>query len=416
MLIKNFSELAVNEKRRHALEILNAGLEAVLTENAMKRFVRRQGSVLIVKGVKVDLNKYENIYLVGGGKAAAKMAEHVERVVPELKEGLVIDVAEAKLEKVKVVKGTHPLPSEVNVKACSEILRMVEKAGENDLVVTLISGGGSSLLAQPRIPLNELVRINQELLRSGADIYEVNAVRKHLSKVKGGRLSAAAHPASVLSIIISDVLGNDLSVIASGPTVRDNSTLEDVKRIIAKHSLNIPPSYLEETPKEEGLFSKTVNVIVLDNSVAVNAMKEQAESLGYSAKVLGLELRGEARELGSSLASQAREGEALIGAGETTVTVTGDGEGGRNQELVLGALRNLQKGCVASAGTDGIDNTDAAGAIADLETLRRAEALGLSIEQYLQRNDSYHFFQAVKGLIITGPTGTNVADIMLVLG
>lgn len=419
MLIQNFLEVGSSETRKDALEIINAGIDAVLTRNAISKFVKLEGNILKIKDKEFDLSNFEKIYVIGGGKASADMAEEIEHILGDkIHRGIVTDVIEKKLNKIEVVKGTHPIPSEANAHACQRMVDIAQNASENDLIICLISGGGSALLSNPRAHVGGEIKMNEALMKAGANIQQMNAVRKHISKFKGGQLSKIAYPATIISLIFSDVLGNDLSVIASGPTVKDKTTLKDVKSIIENYGLpRLHPDDFAETPKEDKWFSKTHNILLLDNSVAVDAMKDKAQALGYQVEVLDHELAGEAREVGVNLAGRIKPGVASIAAGETTVTVTGDGIGGRNQELVLGAIEKIKiPGVVISAATDGMDNTDAAGAIADKKSVGKALVFGLNTQEYLQHNDAFHFFEKMKDLIITGSTGTNVADIMLALG
>ncbi len=420
MIIDNFEDLARTETRKDALRIINSGIEAVLTKPAMNRFINLEEDILNIKGNEFDLSDYENIYVIGGGKAGGDMAEALEEILGDrIEKGIVITTQSRDLERIEVVEGTHPNPSKKNARACDRILELAERAGENDLLLTVISGGGSALMANPRThTFHEALKQNKNLLKSGADIYEINAVRKHLSKFKGGQLSEVAYPATLATMIISDVLGNDLSVIASGPTVKDESTVEDAKEVIEKYDLpELHKEDFQETPKEDKWFSKTHNILLLTNEDAVNAIQEKAEELGYGTELIGLEVEGEAKEVGAKLAKRITSGKAIIGAGETTVTVTGDGKGGRNQEVALGAIGNFEtSGVVISAGTDGIDNTPAAGAVSDEESDKRASETDLEPQDYLERNDAYNFFEEMDDLIMTGETGTNVADIMLSLG
>jgi glycerate-2-kinase len=419
MIIKNYNDLVTDATREDALEIINAGMEAVLTENAMERFVTLDGSTLTIRGNDFDLDAYDNVYLIGGGKAAADMATYMNDLLGDrITEGLVTDVVDRDLENVEVVKGNHPLPSQTNMEACSRMVDIAERATADDLVLALISGGGSAILAYPRVKLQTLIDTNQALLKSGASIDEINAVRKHISNIKGGQLSQIANPATVVTAIFSDVLGNDLSVIASGPTVNDPSTMQDGQDVLDTYGIDtVSIDDMEETPNDDAVFDTTTNILLLENSVAVDAMVDEAIARGYDVERLGLEVEGEARDLGKELAEGLEAGTAFIGAGETTVTVTSDGKGGRNQEVALGAIGNFaMRGAVVSAGTDGIDNTEAAGAIADKHVEDRASIMGLDPDDYLSNNDAFHFFEKTQGLIMTGPTGTNVADIMLGLG
>jgi glycerate 2-kinase len=314
---------------------------------------------------------------------------------------------------------------------------------ENDLVICLISGGGSSLLELPveGMTLDELRTMTDALLRCGATINEMNAVRKHLSQVKGGRLARLAQPAQVLSLILSDVLGSPLDVIASGPTAPDSSTFAGALGVLERFKLReqVSPRILthlesgargriSDTPKaQDPLFARVMNVIVADNSTACESAANDARTRGYRTRLLSTQVQGEARVVGAELAKEARgtlvRGEALpacfIVGGETTVTVPGKGKGGRSQELALAAAREvagLNSVVILAAGTDGTDGpTDAAGALADGTTLARAREHGLDADEFLANNDSYNLFRALDDLIITGPTNTNVNDLVVVL-
>ncbi len=305
------------------------------------------------------------------------------------------------------------------------------RAGPDDLVICLISGGASALLPlpAPSITLAQKQKITRSLLACGASIHEINCVRKHISAIKGGQLARLAYPATLLTLILSDVVGDDLDVIGSGPTVPDRSTIADARAILSKYG--IPNKlHMEETPKPgDKVFQKTRNAIVGSNALAVDAAATEARRLGFNTLVLSTSLVGEAREVARVHAAIAREIQVagrpvkvpacMISGGETTVTIRGQGLGGRNQEFALAAaidIAGIGGTVILSAGTDGTDGpTDAAGAIADGATLARAQALGLDASACLTNNDSYHFFQATGDLIKTGPTGTNVADIQLIL-
>jgi glycerate-2-kinase len=319
-------------------------------------------------------------------------------------------------------------------------MNVLKEADGQTLVICMISGGGSALLAAPHegITLPEKQQITQLLLRAGANIQELNTVRKHISRVKGGRLAELAYPARILSLILSDVIGDRLDVIASGPTAPDPTTFQDALGVIGRYDLadKIPEKVLgilmrgargeiPETPKEKSqAFERVENIIVGSNKKAIEIAEREAAKRGYQVTILSSELQGEAREVGGWLARKAmamRDGSkiCLISGGETTVTVKGSGLGGRNMELALAfaqEIKGMRGITFLSAGTDGTDGpTDAAGAIVDGETITRAEAAGHSPEAYLENNDSYHFFKVAGGLFLTGPTGTNVMDLQIVL-
>ncbi len=411
MIIKNFKSLATSKERKLALMIAEAGLQAIKTENVIRKYVKLKYDTLKINGRSYNLSKYKRIFIIGAGKAAYCMAREIEKMLGKrIYMGLVIDISSGRLKKIKVVKGSHPVPSKKNLVATKKIVEMITGLSKDDLVICLISGGASALLSYPAVTLKEMIRINKRLLRCGANIREMNTVRKHVSRIKGGNLAKRIYPAKLVNIIFSDVVGDELSVIASGPTVRDNTSIVDAERIIRKYKLG--RIKLFETPKNPRYFKNVDNILLLNNRVAVDAMAEKAKRLGLDAMKYSTRISGEARLVGNKLASMARLRTAFIAAGETSVTVRGNGKGGRNQELVLGAIENV-KGTMIAIGSDGRDNTDAAGAIVDRNSMKKVQRLKLDYKRYLKNNDSYNFFKRMKDLIFTGPTGTNVADLIV---
>ena len=375
--------------------------------------------------------------VVGAGKAAASMAAAVEGAWDGRLSGLVVTryghaVATGRIE---VVEAAHPVPDARGRDAAGRILRLVRDLGEDDLALVLISGGASALLSLPAdgLSLADKQAVNRDLLASGAPIDEMNCVRKHLSAIKGGRLAEAAAPARVVTLAISDVPGDDPAVIGSGPTVGDPTTVADAKRILAKYALTPPPAvraFLDggaaETPKPgaaELAWAETY--VIAAPAMALEAAAKVARAAGYEVEILGDALEGEARELAAAHAALARRrsGEAnrlaLLSGGETTVTVRGEGRGGRNAEYLLGlalALDGTPDIRAIACDTDGIDGTeDNAGAVIDPETVARARALGLDARAALERNDAYSIFQALGDLVVTGPTLTNVNDFRAIL-
>jgi hydroxypyruvate reductase len=349
------------------------------------------------------------------------------------------------LEKIHVTEAGHPVPDEAGLEGASQIVRFLERVGGKDLVFFLISGGGSALLPYPfeGLTLEDKQLVTKVLLDAGANIHEINTLRKHLSRVKGGRLAKIAHPATLISLILSDVIGDDLDSIASGPTVPDRSTFQDCWDIMDKYQIidEFPSSVsefltrgirgdIDETPKPgDPVFERTLNLIIGSNIQAVKAAATKASGLGYNTLILSTFVEGETRDVARVHAAIAREirnsgnpiesPACVISGGETTVTMRGKGKGGRNQEFILaGALdiEGLEDVVLLSAGTDGTDGpTDAAGAIADGLTVTRARKINLDPVASLRDNDSYHFFQALDDLIITGPTFTNVMDLRIIL-
>jgi hydroxypyruvate reductase len=351
----------------------------------------------------------------------------------------------ARLRRVELCECGHPVPDKNGMRGAQRIAEIARGAGSKDLVICLISGGASALLPLPAegISLADKQATTKALLACGADIHELNTVRKHLSAIKGGQLARLASPASVITLVLSDVIGDDLDVIGSGPTVPDTSTFADALDILRRYRLvkHVPKAVrerlergaaggIEETPSPgDPVFSRVRNVIVGNNRIAIDAMVRVARTLGYRSMVLSTMIEGEAREVARVHAAIARQirlsGQpmkppaCIISGGETTVTLRGRGLGGRNQEFVLAAARDisgLRNTVMLSAGTDGTDGpTDAAGAIADGRTIARAAEIGLNVPDSLANNDSYHFFEPLGDLIRTGPTGTNVMDVQVVL-
>jgi hydroxypyruvate reductase len=433
--------------RDDAIQIFRAGLKAADPVDAILRHVKLLENRLQVGAKYYDLTYYNAIYVVGAGKASARMAQAMEQILGDRLSGVVnVKYGHAvPLKSVKVSESGHPLPDEAGVRSTLEILRFLEGRDERSLVLFLISGGGSALLPCPAdgLTLDDKQRTTQVLLECGATIDEINAVRKHISRVKGGRLAKAAYPAAVVSLILSDVVGDSLDSIASGPTVPDSSTFSDCLRVIERHRIQakLPPpvrSFLErgakgeieETPKPaDPVFQGVQSLIVGSNRLALSAAREKAEELGYNGLILSSVIQGEAREVAGIHAAIGKEILAsgnpvarpacIISGGETTVTIRGDGLGGRNQEFALAAameIAGLDGIVLLSGGTDGTDGpTDAAGALVDGTTLQRAKDKGLDPERHLQNNDSYHFFKPLEDLLMTGPTFTNVMDLRLVL-
>lgn len=430
------------------LGIMRAGLDAVEPRRAVRRHVVREDDTLHVEGHTYDLSQYDNVYVVGAGKAGAAMATAVEGILQDrLSRGIII-VKHGYTERTRSVvvhEGGHPVPDPAGLAGARRITDLLTQTTERDLVIALISGGGSALLVKPveGIKLRDLQALTGELLASGATINEINAVRKHLSAVKGGQLARLAAPAEVLTLILSDVVGNPLDVIASGPTVADESSYATARQVLEHYDLwEVAPQAVrqhlqaglrgdvDETPKPgDPIFERVVNVIVGDNPRAAQAAAREAGDQGYHTLILSTYVEGEAREVAKVFAAIAREvaryerpaarPACIIAGGETTVTLQGTGKGGRNMELALAAapaLRGTQGAALAALATDGTDGpTDAAGAVVTGATVDRAHELGLNPSDYLRRSDSYHFFERLDSLLVTGPTNTNVNDLTFVL-
>lgn len=440
--------MRVRELRQSAREIFDAAVRAVDPAEAIRRHLVRQGDRLTIGGEAVDLQGVRRIVAVGLGKAGAPMAAAVEEILGDRIEQGVVVTKYGHLQPTRTIRiheAGHPMPDDAGIAGAQAVLDQVHGLGSDDLVLVLISGGGSALTPAPvaGITLAEKQALTKALLACGADIREMNALRKHISRIKGGQLARAAAPARVFTLILSDIVGDPLDAIASGPTVPDPRTYADALAILDKYRIRqgIPSSirtHLEagaagripETPKpDDPLFRRVRSVMVASNIQALEAAKAEAHRLGFQAMVLSSFIEGETREIARMHAALALEVRAsgnpltppvcLITGGETTVTLKGTGKGGRNQEFALAAaldIAGLPDVVVLSAGTDGTDGpTDAAGALADGHTVSRAIGLGLAPRVALDGNDAYPFFQRLGDLVMTGPTRTNVMDVRLVL-
>ena len=429
---------------RQAFRIFQAAVKAAAPAEAVLRHLKLRGDTLFAGLQRYRLTAFENIYVIGAGKAGAQMAQAVERLIGRKITGGLVNVKageSVRLRRVELNGSGHPIPDPNGEQGAARIAQIAQQAGPDDLVICLISGGASALLPLPASPVSlaEKQETTRLLLHCGANIHEINCIRKHISLVKGGGLARLAYPATVLTLILSDVIGDDLDVIGSGPTVADRTTFADARAVFEKYAVwnKVPPGVRErlsrsalETPKPgDPVFARVQNLIVGSNRLAVDAAVRQARALGYRTLVLSTRLQGEAREVARVFAAVAQEIRAtgrpvkppacVISGGETTVTIHGTGVGGRNQEFTLAAamdIAGLKNVVVLSAGTDGVDGpTDAAGAIADGTTVARAQLKGLDAVRLLANNDSYHFFEPLGDLIKIGPTGTNVADIQIIL-
>jgi len=434
-----------------AMRLVRAALDAVDPAQAVQRAVCRQGNQLTVGEWSYDLDEYDRVLVVGGGKAGTPMVRALTEILGDRLTGGWVNVKQGHVEgasqtgPVTIHEARHPIPDEAGRQGAAQILDLVSRAGERDLIFCVISGGGSALLPLPveGITLRDLQALTDALLRCGATINEINTVRKHCSQIKGGQLARAAFPATVVALVLSDVVGNPLDVIASGPTVPDTSTFADAQAILAKYDLlaSVPASIVSrlqdglegrvpETSKpDDPAFERTATVIVGSNAIAAQAVRDAAQEMGYHTMLLSTYLEGEAREVAKVIAAIGKsllvEGwplprpACLIAGGETTVTVRGEGKGGRNQELALSAaiaLEGWPDVTIVALATDGTDGpTDAAGAIVCGDTVRRARQKGLAAADYLARNDAYAFFDGLGDLIRTGPTNTNVNDLTIIL-
>src|SRR5258705_2408938 len=439
---------SLNELRTHARTIFSAALIASDPGAAVKRNLRLRGDQLYVAGRAYELASIRNIFVAGCGKASAPMASAVEELLGDkIGDGVIV----AKYghgvppNKIRVVEAGHPIPDQAGLDGARQVVELVYKCDERDLVLFLISGGGSALLPFPAggLSLADKQQTTEALLKSGAGIGEINTLRKHLSRLKGGQLVKLAAPARMIALILSDVIGDALDAIASGPTAPDNSTYDECLEILRRYQLHerIPSAVIDylqsgadgkydETPKpSDAIFQAVQNVVMGSNRMAVEAARRRADELGYHTMMLADAVEGESRAVARSHASLMQEiartnkpiprPACVISGGETTVTIYGDGVGGRNQEFALAAaieIDGLNNAGVLSGGIDGTDEPpDAARVTVDESTVERGKAMGLDARDFLNRNDSYDFLRATDDLLVTGPTLTNVMDIQVAL-
>ena len=433
--------------RKDLLDVVEATIRAVDPYGLVKDAMRLKGDRLSVGGVRIDLARINRIYLAGAGKACFQMARAASEILAGRIERGIFNVPEKPHsdlgEELAFHVAGHPKPDQAGLRGAEEIVAMAKEAGPEDLFIMLLSGGGSALLPYPAggITLEEKRELTSLLLACGARIDEVNCVRKHVSEIKGGRLAQAASPARVISLIVSDVVGDPVESIASGPTSPDPSTFQDAAAILRKYGIfdRVPPGVrtriergvagkVEETPKPgDRLFGKVANLIIGSNRIALEAAKAAAVKLGYATLIFTDRMEGEAREMGILAASVLNSigfGKLplpppclVMMGGETTVTLVGPGDGGRNQELALTASRKITgPGLLLSLATDGRDGpTDSAGAVVDRETCRLAEQIGLSPEKAIADNAEYELLKKLGCHLFTGHTGTNVCDVVFIL-
>jgi len=443
MIIETMKKIETTTIQNHPrgndiAKILSSCIEAVEPGNAVRRFVKREKNLLCIADQIYNLDEFEQVTVLGLGKATQAMSlALLDLLAPHPTRGLLIpkQAFDSPASGFTVSPGGHPVPTQASIIAGDKAFDLASSLSEHDLLICLISGGGSALMTSPHrgLQLEDMQSLTKLLLACGARVDEINTLRRHLDRVKGGGVAKAAQPARIVSLILSDVVGNPLEAIASGPTAPDPSTREDALHILKKYDLmeKIPAAILHflenapETPKPNDLvFKRVQNVLVGSNSLAAQAGLEMAESLGFQTYFLGDTWQGEAREVAKELCEHFKLDYArpfcLIAGGETTVTLRGNGRGGRNQELALAAaieMNGLENSMLITLATDGEDGpTDAAGAVVTGETCQRGEKLKMNAQAYLSQNDAYPFFEALGDLVKTGPTGTNVNDLTLLYG
>jgi len=416
-IIKNFADLATSPDRADALKIAEAGLQAIDTRTVLHNAIELDGNILRVAGQRFDLSHYKHTYVIGFGKVACTAAYTLEQILAKrIKEGAVVGLSERVCQSIDTYAGTHPIPSAQNYTATKHIEEVARRAKADDLVIVIVSGGGSALLCSSMGECDQGQKLFQAFLSSGGTIEELNTVRKHISKLKGGGLAQALYPATVISLIFSDVPGGDLAAVASGPTCYDESTVVDAQAIIDRYSLG--DFILNETPKDLELFKRVHNIPIVTNVTALTAMQAAARTLGYQADIVSATQYATAEETAELLLREQSVGSMRAMGGETKVAVPKGslGKGGRNGYLALSMLESLSKGQVfVSVASDGHDNTSVAGAIVDHTTMIKATQISLTVREHKQTLDSFGFFDAVGGHIQTGLLDSNVSDLLFLL-
>lgn len=439
--VPNREQLVQTKEHRIALDCLLAGIEAAHPEKVIESSIELNDAVLSINKTDYDLDQFERVFIIGGGNAASRVAKYLETLLHRfITDGVVVTDDPTELSTIHCVQGSHPVPNESAVEGTSQILDLAGAASKDDLIISIITGGGSALLPAPvrNISLSELQDVTNKLLTSGATISEINAVRKHLSTIKGGQLARKAAPAKTVGLVFSDVVGNDLSTIASGPLVPDTTTFEDAITILDRYNIKPTESvydYLEqgrqgryaETPTADMEYFNNIETHILaDNCTAIQAAENYAAKQGYETLILSSSIRGEARDvakvhigIAEEIISSGRPVEppvVLLSGGEATVTVEGDGDGGPNQEFVVSAGLEIDDPgvVVSSIDTDGIDGSvNVAGGIIDESITKKVNHRELRVA--LDRNDAYSILESAGAAIITGQTGTNVNDLRAIV-
>lgn len=414
--IKNADTLATTPLRRDALAIAEAAFEAIDTETVIRARLAYSGSTLTIDGTGYDLNAYKRIMVLGFGKASCKAVQTIEQLLRErITKGVAIDVHAGVCDIVEVAQGSHPRPSAGNVEVSERMVAMAREAGADDLVIVVVSGGGSSLLCWPAEECDQGGRLYDDAKRVGMTIAEMNTVRRHISSVKGGGLAAVLYPATVLALVFCDVPGDHFEDVASGPTYYDTSTVADAQAILARYQLT---GYtLTETPKDKSLFDKVTNLHMVSNSLALTGMAAAATRQGYRVVNVGSALYDEPSVLIQKMRAEEGEKLAVIAGGESRLSVArAGGKGGRCQYIALAALSQLAENeLLLPFASDGIDNSDTAGAIADSETRRKLTEKNISVPAALESFDTYHPLEASGDMLFTGQTDANVSDLYIFL-
>lgn len=421
-VIKNFDELATTKNRKDALKIAEAGFSAINTEEVIKNKIKLENNILFINSKSFDLSEFKKIKVVGFGKASVEATLALEKILgSKITEGAVIGIHKANSEYTKTFAGTHPRPSQINIDAGEKIYETIKNSSADDLIIVLVSGGGSALLCYGDNECRQGIKLYDSFLKTGKTITEINTVRKHLSLLKGGGLAKIAYPATVIGLIFSDISGDNFENVASGPTYKDKTTISDAEKIITEN--NLGEFDLIETPKEDKYFDEVYNFVLVSNKTAVEAMAQKAKELNLEVNIISTDLYDEAEAVINKIFFRKKENSVILAAGEPRISVSKDaGKGGRNLHMGLEVIKNkminnedFQNSVFISLASDGMDNSDVAGAVVDKNTVEKAEKLGLNANDYSDRFDSYSFFQKTGDLIITGPTGANVSDLMILL-
>ncbi len=422
-LIQNYDELNISPDRKIILDLIEDGLSSLQPENVLKNNISLNNNILKIQEREYNLTEFNRVFLIGFGKGSAGNSALVEKVLGDrLNEGFVIDVADHEFDKIHFTLGTHPLTSQTNVEFTKKVVEDFKNYNltEKDLVIVVICGGGSAMFEVPlNVTFEQKLEVDKILLSCGANIKEMNIIRKHLSAVKGGGLAKILYPSTVVTLVYSDVPGNDLSTIASGPTVKDNTSLSDAYSVLKKYpqlsAINLRESDFSETPKEDFFFKNITSFIVLSNLTALKAMQKKAITQGFKAEILSDRYQNDANTAAKELIEKTKEGQILLIGGETTVKAVGGGQGGRNQHLALAALEYIKDDIIiASVGTDGWDNSHNAGAIGDELVLEKVKKLDLNTSDFLSKTNSLAFFEKTGDAIVTGKLPSNVADLVIV--
>ncbi len=412
--ITNREQIATTKERQLVLDIAEAGLNAIDTDSVMRKFIKLDGRTITVKDQTFDLSKYKRVLVLGFGKASGKAAKSLDDILGnEITDGVVISLKKSDCKHIRTYVGTHPLPSLENLQVAEQMAELIKNISEGDLVICLVSGGGSALLTWTKEECDQGVKLYNNYLKTGDDIMDLDMLRKHISAAKGGGLAKMLHPATVIGLIFSDVAGGHDNFVSSGPTFKDDSTVADAQAIINKYQLG--DFILNETPKEDKYFEHIHNITLVSNVTALDAMKKTAENLGHKAVIVSAELYDPPHATMQKMLDAAQPGTIVLGGSEIKLTVTkSGGRGGRNTYLATFALLHLtHQDTFLAMDSDGLDNSDCAGAIVDAQT-KEAAHNKIQITDYLENFDGYSLFEKTgHELIFTGPTEANVSDYLI---